>query len=85
LHGPWKEDGHSVIPLHDFERDVPRIACPTLILASRTDPLFSSGARLRVARPDWGYAELSGGPGMVLDRADEWLVPTLKFVTKTVC
>lgn len=78
--GPWKEQGHSVIPLHDFARDVPCIACPTMIVASRTDPLFESGGRLRVARPDWRYAELPGGPGMVLDRATEWLVPIQEFL-----
>lgn len=79
-HGPWKEHGHSVIPLHDFERDVPRITCPTMIVASRTDPLFESGARLHVARPDWRYAELPGGPGMVLDRPTEWIVPVREFL-----
>ncbi|MBN8814291.1 MAG: alpha/beta hydrolase [Sphingomonas sp.] len=83
-HGPWKEHGHSVIPLHDFERDVPRIDCPTLILASRTDPLFESGQRLHRARPDWSYAELPGGPGMVLDRYDEWLVPVRNFLARKV-
>ncbi|MCW6528834.1 alpha/beta hydrolase [Sphingomonas sp. MMSM20] len=79
-HGPWKEHGHSVIPRHDFERDVPRIACPTMIVASRTDPLFESGARLRAARPDWSYAELPGGPGMVLDRPAEWIMPIREFL-----
>lgn len=83
MHGPWKEHGHSVIPLHDFERDVPRISCPALILASRADPLFPSGARLRAARPDWGYTELPGGPGMVLDRTEEWIAPVREFITKT--
>ncbi|MBX3594359.1 alpha/beta hydrolase [Sphingomonas sp.] len=82
MHGPWKEHGHSVIPLHDFEADVPRITCPTLILASRTDPLFDSGARLHGVRSDWGYAELPGGPGMVLDRPAEWLVPIRDFLAE---
>lgn len=79
-HGPWKEHGHSVIPLHDFARDVPRIACPTLIVASRTDPLFAFGARLHAARPGWSYAELPGGPGMALDRPAEWMVPIRAFL-----
>lgn len=78
--GPWKEHGHAIIPLHDFERDVPRIPCPTMIIASRTDPLFVSGGRLRAARPDWRYAELPGGPGMVLDRPAEWIVPVREFL-----
>ncbi len=83
-HGPWKEQGHSAIPRHDFEADVPRILAPTLILASRTDPLFESGARLARARPDWEYAELPGGPGMVLDRPAEWIVPVQEFLNRIV-
>lgn len=82
MHGPWKEHGHSVIPLHNFQADVPRISCPALIIASRTDPLFEFGARMHAVRPDWNYAELPGGPGMVLDRADEWCVPVLSFLER---
>ncbi|QIG78857.1 alpha/beta fold hydrolase [Stakelama tenebrarum] len=80
LHGPWKEHGHSVIPLFDFEAEVPRISAPTLIIGSRTDAVFPSAARLREARPDWNYAELPGGPGMVLDRITEWWVPVATFL-----
>lgn len=83
LHGPWKEHGHSAIPLYDFERDVPRIEAPTLIVGSRTDPVFESAARLRTVRPDWKYSELPGGPGMVLDRPEEWLATILPFVRET--
>jgi len=83
LHGPWKEHGHSVIPLHDFEADVPRIGAPTLIVASRTDPLFESAGRLTRARPDWAYAELPGGPGMVLDRQSEWWPPIRDFLVNS--
>jgi pimeloyl-ACP methyl ester carboxylesterase len=72
LHGPWKEHGHSVIPKYDFRADVPKIRCPTLVVASRTDPIYSWGKQIVEARPDWAYAELPGGPGMVLDRAEEW-------------
>lgn len=79
-HGPWKEHGHSAIPRYDFERDVGRIACPTLVVASRTDPMFPFAARLLAARPDWAGVELPGGSGMVLDRPNEWLVPVLAFL-----
>ena len=72
LHGPWKEHGHSVIPLYDFERDVPRISCPALVIASETDPVFPYTRKLSQARPDWASATLPGGPGMVLDRTGEW-------------
>lgn len=81
-HGPWKEHGHSAIPLYDFEADVPRIAAPTLVVASRTDPVFDSGTRLLNTRPDWEYSELPGGPGMVLDRPDEWCAVVLPFLRR---
>ena len=82
MHGPWKEHGHSAIPEHDFHPDVAQIRCPTLIVPSRTDPIFDSGRRLQAARPDWEYAELPGGPGMVLDRIEEWIAPVIGFIRK---
>jgi len=80
LHGPWKEHGHSVIPLYDFRADVPRISCPTLVVASRTDPIYPWGKQIVKVRPDWAYAELPGGPGMVLDRASEWSAVILPYL-----
>lgn len=84
MHGPWKEHGHSAIPKHDFEPDVAAIRCATLILASRTDPLFDSGSRLHTTRADWKYAELPGGPGMVLDRTHEWISPIVGFLKENL-
>lgn len=81
-HGPWKEHGHLVIPRYDFAPDVARITCPALVIASRRDPLFECGSRLVSARPDWEYAELPGGPGMVLDRPEEWCAPVLSFLNR---
>lgn len=80
LHGPWKEHGHSVIPLYDFRGDLPRIACQALVIASRTDPIYPWGRQIAEMRPDWTYAELPGGPGMVLDRADEWCALVMPFL-----
>ncbi len=79
-HGPWKEHGHHSIPLFDFHLHVPRIEVPTLVVGSRTDPVFESAKLLLKARPDWGYVELSGGPGMVLERADEWCAALIPFL-----
>ncbi|MCB2062306.1 MAG: alpha/beta hydrolase [Novosphingobium sp.] len=81
LHGPWKEHGHSVIPLYDFEQDVPRISCPVLVVASKTDPVFPYACKLSQARADWQRATLPGGPGMVLDRTDEWWEAIKVFMT----
>lgn len=79
-HGPWKEHGHAAIPRHDPIPDLARIVAPTLIVASRTDPLFASGRRLLSARPDWDYIDLLGGPGMVLDRPAEWCEAIFPFL-----
>jgi pimeloyl-ACP methyl ester carboxylesterase len=82
MHGPWKEHGHAVIPLYDFGADVGAVSCPALIMGSRRDAVFPSAARLHAARPDWHYAELPGGPGMVTDRAEEWVIPVTEFCRK---
>lgn len=80
MHGPWKEQGHSVIPRYDFEADEPRIRCPALIIGSRTDAVFASAARLHAIRQEWPLVELPGGPGMVTDRIDEWKQPVIAFL-----
>lgn len=82
LHGPWKEHGHSVIPLYDFEADEPKIACPVLIIAGKSDAVYPSAARLSSARPEWPLVELPGGPGMITDRIEEWKAPVLAFLTE---
>lgn len=78
--GPWQEDGHRAAPAYDLEADLDRIACPTLVIASRTDRLFAMGRKLAERRPGWAYAELPGGPGMVFERAPEWAAPILAFL-----
>ncbi|WP_375285727.1 alpha/beta fold hydrolase [Sphingomonas sp.] len=78
--GPWKEDGHRAAPAYDLEADLDRIACPTLVIASRTDRLFPMGQQLVRRRPGWAYAELPGGAGMVFERAPEWAAPILHFL-----
>lgn len=78
--GPWKEDGHRAAPAYDLEADLDAIACPTLIIASRTDRLFPMGRQLVERRPGWDYAELPGGAGMVFERAPEWAAPILSFL-----
>lgn len=83
-HGPWNEHGHGAIPRYDFMADLDRIAAPTLAIASRTDPVFPFATRLRALRPDWRHAELPGGPGMVLDRPDEWCALILPFLAEPV-
>ncbi len=78
--GPWKEDGHRAAPAYDLDADLDSIACPTLVIASRTDRLFPMGRHLVERRPGWAYAELPGGAGMVFERAPEWAAPILDFL-----
>lgn len=78
--GPSREHAHRAAALHDFEADLPRINCPTLVIAGRADPVFPSAAALIERRPDWRYAELPGGAGMALDRVDEWWAVVRPFL-----
>lgn len=80
--GPWKEDGHRAAPAYDLDADLDAIACPTLVIASRTDRLFPMGRQLVERRPGWEYAELPGGAGMVFERATEWAAPVLDFLNR---
>lgn len=70
--GPWKEQGHYAAGRYAFEDDAKRIVCPTLSIASRTDPLFDTVQRLRAIRPDWDFAEFPRGAGMAFEFPDEW-------------
>lgn len=78
--GPSTEHAHLAAPAHDFAADLPRIACPTLVLAGRGDPLHHMAERLIARRPEWACAELPGGASMTIDRAEEWMVPVRDFL-----
>ena len=47
----------------------------------KTDPVFPYACKLSQARADWQRATLPGGPGMVLDRTDEWWEAIKVFMT----
>jgi len=79
--GPWKDHGHRAAVAYDLAPDLDRVTCPTLVLSSRSDPLFPMGQLLIAKRPDWSYSELPGGAGMVFERTVEWAQPILKFLT----
>lgn len=66
------DPGHTAAFTHDLAADVPNVRCPTLIIASRTDPLHPHAARLRALRPDFHTAEFPGGTATVLDSPDLW-------------
>lgn len=78
--GPWKEDGHRAAPSYDLDADIDRIVCPVLVISSKTDRLFPMGRKLVSRRPEWQYAELPGGAGMLFERTPEWAAPILEFL-----
>jgi pimeloyl-ACP methyl ester carboxylesterase len=77
--GPSREHGHHAAAAYDLEPDLARIACPTRIVAGLADPLFPHGGALIERRPDWDYAELPGGSGMLLDRPKAWCEAVIPF------
>jgi pimeloyl-ACP methyl ester carboxylesterase len=78
--GPTREHGHRAAARYDFSSDLVRIACPTLVVAGLTDPVFSSGLQLTECRPDWDYTELPGGAVMLLERPETWCAAILPFL-----
>lgn len=78
--GPTREHGHHAAARYDFSSDLVRIACPTLVVAGLTDPVFSSGRQLIERRPDWDYTELPGGAVMLLERPAAWCAAILPFL-----
>ncbi|AYJ85885.1 alpha/beta hydrolase [Sphingomonas paeninsulae] len=78
--GPWKEHGHRAAPAYDPQLDLDRIICPVLVISSVTDRLFPMGQMIVARKPDWDYAELPGGAGMVFERSSEWAAPILGFI-----
>jgi len=78
--GASADYGYWAAYRYDLAPDLARIACPTLLLAGTRDPLYSSAARLRAARPDFAYAEFDGGAGVQLERPDDWAGPIARFL-----
>lgn len=78
--GPSREHGHLAAAAYAFEADLGRIGCPTLVIGGRTDPVFPSARALIERRPDWNYAELPGGAGMIVDRPQEWCATIFPFL-----
>ncbi|WP_411288480.1 alpha/beta fold hydrolase [Phenylobacterium sp.] len=69
---------------YDLIADLPKIACPTLLMAGAKDMLYSSAAKIRAIRPDFEYAELDGGVAMQLERPDYWAGPVIAFLKAQV-
>jgi pimeloyl-ACP methyl ester carboxylesterase len=78
--GPTREHGHHAAARYDFDADLDRISCPTLVVAGRADPLFACGKALIDRRPDWDYAVLPGGAGMLFDQPTIWFRTFFPFL-----
>lgn len=81
LNGDLEWYGHTAAYRYDFGAAVPAIRCPTLVLTSRDDPIFSHGRRLTQMRPQWSYVELDGSTEVIFDRPAAWAGPVAAFVT----
>lgn len=81
LNGDLEWYGHTAAYRYDFNAAVPAIRCPTLVMASRGDPIFSHGQRLKAARPEWSYAELDGSTEAIFDQPAVWAKPVAAFVS----
>lgn len=82
--GPTREHAHTAAARYDFSADIDRIACPTLVVAGLTDPLFACGQALIERRPDWAYATFPGGAGVLFDRPETWFQTIFPFLKGTV-
>lgn len=74
------DPGHAAAFSHDLAADVPNVRCPSLIIASRTDPLHPHAARIRALRPDFASAEFPGGTATVLDSPQLWADTVASFL-----
>ncbi|MEQ8507821.1 MAG: alpha/beta hydrolase [Rhodospirillaceae bacterium] len=68
--------GHTAAFTYDFAADIPSITCPTLIVSNTADMLAAHAERLRGLRPDFAYAEISGGSSnIIFDEPKRWADP----------
>jgi len=81
IKGSEKDLGHAAAFQHDLAADLPAISAPTLIIASRNDPIFASGRRLTAMRPDFAYQEFPGGTATVLESPQLWAKTIGAFIT----
>ena len=81
LNGPWKEHVRLAAGRYRFEDDVPRIVCPTLSVAGRSDPIYAKVKRLNALRSDWEHAEFPGGSGTVFEHPASWCATIGDFLT----
>ncbi len=68
-----RDSGHHAAFRHDASPDIATIAAPTLLLASRCDPISGHVDRIAARRPDFQRADLSGGTASVLENPDGWV------------
>lgn len=71
--GPWCEHSYQSIFSYDFLADLPLIRCPTLVIASKLDPIYEHGRKIIAVRPDFEYAEFATGTGTVFETPEAWV------------
>lgn len=68
-----RDAGHHAAFVHDASADIATIAAPTLLLASRCDPISGHADRIAALRPDFQRAALPGGTASVLESPGDWV------------
>jgi pimeloyl-ACP methyl ester carboxylesterase len=81
---PNHDPGHNAAFTHDLTADIAAIRAPTLIIASRTDPIHPHAARINTLRPDFERADFPGGTATVLDSPSLWANTVGGFIAPLV-
>lgn len=65
--------GHYAAYTYDHAASIARVSMPTLILTNTGDVIYDLAQRTRAIRPDFAYAELTGGGIDIVDQQpEEW-------------
>ena len=72
---------HEAVMDYKHEDAIPRIQQPCLILANTGDAIYAQSQRTHEMRPDFSYAELSGGTIDVIDeQPEQWSAEVAAFL-----
>lgn len=84
MNGEREWYGHTAAFTYDFKSDIPKIACPTLIVSNTADMLAAHAQRLRALRPDFSYSEISdGSSNIIYDEPARWAMPIAEWLKNT--
>jgi hypothetical protein len=72
---------HEAVMDYKHEDAIPKIQHPCLILANTGDAIYAQSQRTHEMRPDFSYAELSGGTIDIIDeQPEQWSVVVAEYL-----